>query len=362
VPAAVASLASRGEFLSAYTPYQSEVSQGTLQAMFEFQSMTAALTGMEVVNAGHYDGASALAEEVLMALKRDPSKRRVLIPAGLHPEYRAVLDTYLAPHDCILESYGGTPAAAAAGNGGDLAALIALYPDFFGVIPDLKGAAEAAHEKGGLFIIHADPVMLGLLKSPGAWGADLVSAEGQSLGNDLNYGGPFLGIMAATGALMRRLPGRIAGETRDTEDRRGFVLTLSAREQHIRREKAVSNICSNQGLAALRACVYLALMGRTGLRELARLCWNRSHYGARQLAAIPGCSVETGVFFKEFTVTLPGDAEELTEKLGAKKIIPGLPLSRYYPERGNELLVCITEMNSRKDIDALAGAVREAYS
>jgi glycine dehydrogenase subunit 1 len=361
VPAAVASLASRGEYLTAYTPYQSEVSQGTLQTIFEYQSMIGALTGMEVVNAGHYDGASALAEGALMALRMDASKRRVLIPAALHPEYRAVLESYLAPHDCVLETYSGSPAAAAEKGGEDLAALIALYPDFFGTIPDLAGAAEAVHHKGGLFIIHADPIMLGLLKSPGAWGADLVSAEGQSLGNDLNYGGPFLGIMAASAALMRRLPGRIVGETEDLDKRRGFVLTLTAREQHIRREKAVSNICSNQGLAALRACIYLALMGKNGLRELARLCWHRSHYGARQIAAIPGCRVESGVFFKEFTVTLPGDAEELAEKLGAKKIIPGLPLSRYYPGRRNELLVCITEMNSKKDIDTLAGAIREAY-
>jgi glycine dehydrogenase subunit 1 len=356
IPSAVASLASRGEFVTAYTPYQSEVSQGTLQAIFEYQSMIAGLCGMEVANAGHYDGAAALAEAVLMALKNDTSKRRVLIPSGIHPEYRAVLDTYLAARDCVVESYSGNPAGAVSGQG--IAALVAYYPDFFGTIPDLSGAVEAVHREGGLFIVHADPIMLGLLKSPGAWGADIVSAEGQSLGNDLNYGGPFLGIMAASQALMRRLPGRIAGEAHDAENRRGFVLTLSAREQHIRREKAVSNICSNQGLAALRACIYLALMGRTGLKETASLCWHRCHYAAKEISLIPGCSVKPGNFFKEFTVRLPCPASGLAEKLAGEHIIGGLPLSRYFPERENELLVCVTEMNSKNDIDTLVSAVR----
>ncbi|MDR1177676.1 MAG: aminomethyl-transferring glycine dehydrogenase subunit GcvPA [Spirochaetaceae bacterium] len=356
VPSAVAGLASRGEYVTAYTPYQSEVSQGTLQAIFEYQSLIAGLTGMEVANAGHYDGAAALAEAVLMALKSDTSKRRVLLPSGIHPEYRAVLDTYLAARDCEVESYSGSPAEAASGTG--LAALVACYPDFFGNIPDLSEVAQAVHRAGGLFIVHADPIMLGLLKSPGSWGADIVSAEGQSLGNDLNYGGPFLGIMASSAALMRRLPGRIAGEARDAENRRGFVLTLTAREQHIRREKAVSNICSNQGLAALRACVYLALMGKNGLEETARLCWHRAHYAAKEIALIPGCSIRPGNFFKEFTVTLPCPAAGLAEKLAGENIVPGLPLSRYFPEKENELLVCVTEMNSRRDIDTLVGAVR----
>jgi glycine dehydrogenase subunit 1 len=363
VPSAAASLASRGEYLTAYTPYQSEVSQGSLQAMFEYQSMIAGLTGMEVVNAGHYDGASALAEAALMALKNDPSKRRVLVPSGIHPEYRAVLDTYLAARDCTLESYSGNPGEALSGAAsGGLAALIAFYPDFFGIIPDLEGAAEAAHREGALFIVHADPIMLGLLRSPGGFGADIVTAEGQSLGNDLNYGGPFLGVMAASAALMRRLPGRIAGEARDVEMRRGFVLTLTAREQHIRREKAVSNICSNQGLVALRACIYLALMGKNGLREAASLCWNRAHYAAGELAKIPGCSIRPGNFFKEFTAVLPCPAADLAEKLAAEKIIPGLPLSRYFPEKENELLICVTEMNSKRDIDTLVNAVRRALS
>jgi glycine dehydrogenase subunit 1 len=358
IPAAVDAIASRGEFLTAYTPYQNEVSQGTLQAIFEYQSMIASLTGMEAVNAGHYDGATALAEAVLMALKNSGGPRLVLLPAGLHPEYREVLDTYLGAFEPAVETYTGAPAEAAGRLGGDaLACLVAAYPDFFGLIPDLRGCADAVHARGGLFIVHADPIMLGLLKSPGEYGADVVTAEGQSLGNDLNYGGPFLGIMGTKEAFMRKLPGRIVGEARDAGGRRGFTLTLAAREQHIRREKAVSNICSNQGLMSLRACVYLALMGKRGLRGAAELCWHKSHYAAAKLAALPGCSVAAGTFFKEFTVKLPIDAEEAARALMEQNIVPGLPLSRYFPGRRRELLVCVTEKNSRSDIDALAEAL-----
>jgi glycine dehydrogenase subunit 1 len=360
IPAAVGALASRGEFLTAYTPYQSEVSQGTLQSIFEYQSMIAELTGMEVVNAGHYDGATALAEAVLLALRHSPGRRRVLLPEGLHPEYRAVLDTYLAAFEPLTETYTGSPVLAAEAAGDGLSCLVATYPDFFGRIPDLTGAAAAIHGKGGLFIVQADPIMLGLFKSPGAYGADVVSAEGQCLGNDLNYGGPFLGVMAVSAPLMRKIPGRIVGEAWDHQGRRGFVLTLAAREQHIRREKAASNICSNQGLAALRACIYLALLGKAGLREAAELCWHKSHYVAGLLSALPGCSVAAGPFFKEFVLTLPRDAEEIAEKLYHQNIVPGLPLSRYFPDRPRELLVCVTEKNSREDMDALAHALGEA--
>jgi glycine dehydrogenase subunit 1 len=360
IPAAVGALASRGEWVTSYTPYQSEVSQGTLQAIFEYQSMIAELTGMDVANAGHYDGATALAEAILMALRNNEGRRRVLLPASLHPEYRAVLDTYLRAFSPLVETYTGPPAAASYGD--DLACLVSAYPDFFGHIPDLEGAAESVHARGGLFIVHADPIMLGLLKSPGQAGADVVTAEGQSLGNDLNYGGPFLGIMAVTAALMRRLPGRIAGEARDAQGRRGFLLTLAAREQHIRREKAVSNICSNQGLVMLRACIYLSLMGKWGLRRAAELCWHKSHYAADRIAALRGFSLPEAPFFKEFTVTLPGKAEALTETLYQKGIVPGLPLSRYFPDREHELLVCVTEKNSRRDIDELVKALEEVYT
>ncbi|MDR2798385.1 MAG: aminomethyl-transferring glycine dehydrogenase subunit GcvPA [Treponema sp.] len=362
IPAAVGALASRSEFTTAYTPYQSEVSQGTLQSIFEYQSMIAELTGMEVVNAGHYDGATALAEGVLMALKNNQGRKRVLLPSGLHPEYRLVLDTYLGAFEPVIETYTGSPAvAASAGSSHDLACLVSCYPDFFGCIPDLEGAAPAIHNRGGIFIVHGDPIMWGLFKSPGSFGADLVTAEGQSLGNELNYGGPFLGIMAASRELMRRIPGRIAGEARDSQGRRGYVLTLSAREQHIRREKAVSNICSNQGLAMLRACIYLALTGKQGLRAIGELCWHKSHYAAAQIAGLKGFQVAAGAFFKEFLVTLPGNAEEAAEKLFQNRIVPGLPLSRYYPDRPKELLVCVTEKNTREDIDALVRALEEVY-
>jgi glycine dehydrogenase subunit 1 len=359
IPAAVSALASRGEFLTAYTPYQAEVSQGTLQAIFEFQSMIAGLTGMEVATAGHYDGAAALAEAVLLALREGGGRRRILLPCGIHPEYRAVLDTYLSPFDPVFETYTSSPAAAAL-TGEDPACLIAAYPGFFGTLPDLDGAADAVHKRGGLFIVHADPLMLGLFKHPGAYGADLVTAEGQSLGNDLNYGGPFLGIMAATAGLMRKIPGRIAGEARDAQGRRGYLLTLAAREQHIRRERAVSNICSNQGLAMLRTCIYLTLMGKRGLRQAAELCWHKSHYAAASLACkglkVP--ALEKGeIFFKEFTIVLPGNAETAAEDLWEQGIVPGLPLSRYFPDRSAELLICVTEKNTKADIDALVNAL-----
>ncbi|MDR2370616.1 MAG: aminomethyl-transferring glycine dehydrogenase subunit GcvPA, partial [Treponema sp.] len=269
IPAAVGALAGRGEFLTAYTPYQAEVSQGTLQAIFEYQSMIAELFGVDVVNAGHYDGATALAEAVVLALKNSGPGATVLLPEDLHPEYREVLAAYLGAYNPRIETYTGNPASDRTFGPAGLACLVAAYPGFSGAVPDLSGAAAAAHGAGGLFIVHADPVMLGLLKSPGEFGADIVTAEGQSLGNDMNYGGPFLGIMGVKRDLMRKIPGRIAGEARDARGRRGFVLTLSAREQHIRREKAVSNICSNQGLSMLRSCIYLALMGKAGLKAAA---------------------------------------------------------------------------------------------
>ena len=373
IPAAVGALASRGEFLTSYTPYQSEASQGTLQTIFEYQTMISSLLGMDVINAGHYDGATALAEAVIIALKQKNGieKQRILIPASLHPEYKEVFNTYLATYNPIIESYTGSPEAAAktGKSGGETACLVAAYPDFFGTIPNLDGAADAIHAAGGLFIVHADPIMLGLFKNPGEYGADIVTAEGQNLGNDMNYGGPLLGIMGVTKDLMRKIPGRIAGETKDPSGKRGFVLTLSAREQHIRRERAVSNICSNQGHTMLRSCIYLSLMGKEGLKQAAELCWHRSHYAAAKIAALPGFTVaaesggQKGNFFKEFTVKLPEGktADAVCEALAAKKTVPGLSLSRYFPERKNELLICVTENNSRASIDSLISALGELF-
>lgn len=358
IPSVVSALASRGEFLTAYTPYQPEVSQGTLQAIFEYQSMAAELFGMAVVNASHYDGATALAEAVLMAIRIDEAKSTVLVPEDLHPEYKFVLKTYLSSFHASIVEYKGDPEKAPVDAG--TACLIAGYPCFSGQVYQLSKAASLAHDAGALFIVHADPLMCAILESPGAQGADIVVAEGQSLGNPMNFGGPYLGMMGVTEKLMRKMPGRIVGEAKDHEGRRGFVLTLTAREQHIRREKAVSNICSNQGLTMLQTCIYLATMGSSGLAAVARLSWDKAHYAAAEIAKIPGFSVKSGEFFKEFLVSLPMDAQTVYDKLAKKKIVPGLPLSKYYPERTSELLVCVTELNSKSQIDELVKALREA--
>jgi glycine dehydrogenase subunit 1 len=322
---------------------------------------------MDVSNAGHYDGATALAEAVLMALHAAKNgSKRVLVPGGLHPEYLAVLRTYLAPAGGVIEVYDTqSPLPLVGGAGGGCAAVIACYPDFFGAVPspaELSALADAAHAAGGLCIVHTDPIMLGLFKTPGELGADIVTAEGQCLGNDLNYGGPGLGIMAVRESLMRRIPGRIAGAACDAAGRRGFVLTLAAREQHIRREKAVSNICSNQGLAMLRAAIYLSLLCKNGLQSVARLCWDKSHYAAELLGKIPGCSVPTSPFFREFVLTLPkgANAEKISEKLFKKGIVAGLPLSRYYPDRPDELLIAVTERNSKAEIERFAQVLHDA--
>jgi glycine dehydrogenase subunit 1 len=357
IPAVVPAIASRGEFLTAYTPYQPEVSQGTLQAIFEYQSMAAALLGVDVVNASHYDGATALAEAVLMAHHNAPSRARVLIPAALHPEFKDVIRTYLAASPAKIEEYSGDPALAALSE--DVFALVAAYPEFEGELYDLAPAAAKAHSAGALFVVQADPIMCGLFKSPGSLGADIVVAEGQSLGNPMNFGGPFLGMMGATSKLVRKMPGRIVGEAHDHEGRKGYVLTLSAREQHIRREKAVSNICSNQGLTMLQACVYLAAMGKTGLKTVARLCWDKSHYAAELIGRVPGFRVENKTFFKEFRVATPIPAAEIADKLSRRCIVPGLPISRYYPERKNELLVCVTETCTKSQIELLATSLKE---
>jgi glycine dehydrogenase subunit 1 len=357
IPAVVPAIASRGEFLTAYTPYQPEVSQGTLQAIYEYQSMAAALLGVEVVNASHYDGATALAEAVLMAYNSSPSRTRVLLPVALHPEYKEVIRTYLSAFPAEIEEYRGEPASAAVDE--RVCCLVAAYPDFDGEIRDLSAAAETAHAKGALLVVHADPIMCALLKSPGELGADVVAAEGQCLGNPMNFGGPYLGMLGTSAKLVRKIPGRLAGEARDGSGRRGFVLTLTAREQHIRREKAVSNICSNQGLAMLQACVHMAAMGKTGMRAAAELCWNKAHYAASRIASLPGFKVLPRTFFKEFAVATPIPAEEIATKLSRRGVVPGLPISRYYPERKHELLVCVTEMCTAAQIDLLAESLSE---
>lgn len=358
IPSLVPALAGRGEFLTSYTPYQPEVSQGTLQAIFEYQSMASKLLGVPVVNASHYDGATALAEAILMAWKAKEGRSRVLIPSDLHPEYARVIDTYLTSFDIELVSYEGDPASAEVDD--RTAALVIAYPAFSGEIYPVAPAAARAHEHGALCIMQADPVMCAILQSPGEQGADIVTAEGQGLGNPLNFGGPYLGMMGTTEALMRRMPGRIVGQTKDRNGKRGFVLTLSTREQHIRREKAVSNICSNQGLSMLQTCIYLAAMGKQGLTHVARQSYDKAHYAAELIGRIPGFSIRTRRFFREFTVATPVPAALLVEKLKARNIMPGLALSHYWPERTHELLICVTEVNTRAQIEKLAAALGEA--
>ena len=367
IPAVVPALATRAEFLTAYTPYQPEVSQGTLQAIFEYQSMAASLLGVDVVNASHYDGATALAEGALMAYNaagglRDGgrSRDRLILCADLHPEYMDVIRSYFSAFPVRIEEFDLAPEGAAARADATTFCVAAPYPGFSGRLGDISAAAAAAHAAGALLAVHADPIMCGLLKSPGELGADIVAAEGQCLGSPMSFGGPFLGVLGATSALVRKMPGRLVGQARDSSGRRGYVLTLTAREQHIRREKAVSNICSNQGLSMLLACVYLAAMGRTGLRAVAELCWNKAHYAASLIARLPGFAVEKGEFFKEFTVRTPIPAEEIAGRLSRRGVVPGLPLSRYYPERPYELLTCVTEMCTRAQIELLARSLEEA--
>jgi glycine dehydrogenase subunit 1 len=368
VPATVDHLVQRSEFLTSYTPYQPEISQGTLQALFEYQTQLARLTGMDVANASMYDGASATAEAVLMA-HRVTRRRKAIVSGGIHPHYRAVIET--------LSHYGGAAVAAMPPDptsSEDIAGLIdehtscvvVQYPSFYGGIRDLAPIAAAAHAKGALLVVAiAEVVALGLVTSPGEMDADIVAGEGQSLGNALNFGGPSLGIFAAREKYVRQMPGRLVGETIDAAGRRGFVLTLSTREQHIRREKATSNICTNSGLCALAFSIHMTLLGESGLRRLAEL----NHAGACDLAdrlgAIPGVDVLTPAFFNEFTVRLPDDAAAIVEKLVDKRILAGVPASRLElgrDELRNLLIVACTETTTEEDRKAFANALKETLA
>ncbi len=358
----------RGEFLTAYTPYQPEVSQGTLQAIFEYQSMICALTGMEVANASHYDGATSLAEAAIMALNAHRGKRtRMVICSGVHPEYRRVVHTYT--QGMGVEIVGDTACYV------DVDRLIALidentamvavqYPDFFGQVHDVKRVIDAAREKGALSCIVADPIALGMLKPPGQLGADIVVAEGQSLGIPISFGGPYLGIFATREMHVRKMAGRLVGETVDAQGRRGYVLTLATREQHIRRERATSNICTNQGLIALAAAVYLSLMGKQGLRKVAELCYHKSHYAAREIDKLDGFRVDWGKpFIKEFVVECPRPVAEINAYLLEQHgIIGGYDLHKDYVDRPNQMLIAVTEMNTKEQIDRLVVALKEVAS
>ena len=361
LPAALDGLISRYEFLTAYTPYQAEISQGTLQAIFEFQTMVCQLTGMDVANGSLYDGATAVAEAVLMSLRVSRTRRRVVVAGSLNPLYRDVMRTYLSNLEIVLDEVpcgaGGTvDPGALVGQLEDASCLVVQHPNFFGRLEDLAGLTEAAHQAGAhLVAAVSEPVSLGLLTPAGDFGVDLVAGNGASFGNPLSFGGPGLGFIACRQKMVRSLPGRLAGQTVDQQGRTGYVLTLSTREQHIRRAKATSNICTNQALCATAATIFMSLMGQGGARELARQNALKAHYARGRLSAIPGVEdLFPGPCFNEFVLRLPADAGKAAEALLEEKILAGLPLGRFYPDLNDAMLFCVTEVNSRESIDRLA--------
>jgi len=366
IPAVVGAIASRGEFFTAYTPYQAEVSQGTLQVIYEFQSLIARLTGMEVANASLYDGSTALAEAALVA-HNHTGRSRLLVSEALHPEYREVLNTYLGGgRGVVLEGIptkAGTtdPAQVKSRLGPDVAALIIQNPNVYGLVEDGPALASTIQGSGAAFIVAVlEPVSLGVLKRPGEYGADLVAGEGQSLGSPLGFGGPGLGLLGTRKAFLRKIPGRLVGRTTDAAGRRGFVMTLQAREQHIRREKALSNICSNEALLALAAAVHLSALGPRGLRQVAETCAARARYLRKRILALPGCSPSFGEgFFNEVAVELPLAADEVNARLLDRGIVGGYPLCRVEPDRLRSMLFCATELTTPADIDALVAALEE---
>jgi glycine dehydrogenase subunit 1 len=366
IPAAVDSILRRGEFYTAYTPYQPEISQGTLQAIFEYQSLITALTGMEVSNASHYDGATAVAEAVNMAYANFRGKRtKVLISPALHPQTIETIKTYtsgsnIALTACEMDPFS-SPEKLIPLIDNQTALVVVQYPDFFGRIYDHHSLAEAAHQAGALFAVAINPIALGLLTPPGQFGADIVTGEGQPLGIPLSYGGPYLGLFATKTEYVRKMAGRLVGETVDNRGQRAYVLTLTAREQHIRREKATSNICTNQGLMALASAVYLSLLGKHGLKKVAELCYHKAHYTAELISKVKGFQVMADQpFFNEFVVQCPKPAKEINSGLLEYGILGGFDLGEAYgPTMEPLLLVAVTEMNSREDIETLAEAMTE---
>lgn len=365
IPAGVDSILRRGEYYTAYTPYQPEISQGTLQAIFEYQSLIVALTGMEVSNASHYDGATALAEAVNMsrAIHRG-ARNKIILSPGIHPQYREVVHTYEDGGDL---QFIGEDLDLSAGPD----ALIDLidehtglvcvaYPDFFGRVYDYTKLAEAAHAKGALLAVSVNPTALGLLKPPGEMGADIVTGEGQPLGIPLSFGGPYLGILTTRNQYVRQIAGRLVGETVDSRGQRGFVLTLSTREQHIKREKASSNICTNQGLMMLAATTYMSLLGKSGLRQVAESCYHKAHYAAAEIAKLKGFSLKfKDAFFHEFVIECPIPAAELNQHLLELGIVGGYDLGTEYPGIQNCMLLTVTELNSKEEIDYLVETLAE---
>jgi len=363
-PAIINHLVLRGEFLTPYTPYQPEVSQGTLQALYEYQSLVCLLTAMEVSNASMYEGASATAEAVLMA-QRVTGRNKVVVARAVHPEYRTVTRTYASQQGISFREVAFTEAGVTdltqvrKALGDQVACLVVQSPNFFGGIEDLPQLAEAAHAVGALLVVAvAEPVALGLLKPPGECGADIVTAEGAGLGTGLNYGGPAVGFFATRERFIRHMPGRLVGQTVDREGRTGYVLTLATREQHIRREKATSNICTSESLIANMSGMYMVTMGPQGLREVALLNLRKAAYAKEQLAKVRGFSLRfTGPTFNEFVLRTKKKPGEVLKGLLKRQIIGGLDLGRFYPELKDCLLVCVTEQKSRSEIDALAKAL-----
>jgi len=363
IPSSLNALAMRSEFATAYTPYQPEVAQGTLTAIFEFQSLIAELTGCEVANASLYDGATAAVEAVLMA-RTQTGRARVVAAGAIHPNVLEVLNTYLDGRDLTrVGERGGqvAPEDLTAALGPDVACVLYQHPNFFGLLESPAAIHQLAHAAGALAIAYCDPIALALLEPPGATGADIVVGEGQSLGNPPSFGGPLLGFFACRMSLVRRMPGRLAAETVDRHGRRGFVLTLQTREQHIRREKATSNICTNQGLLALRATIYMGLMGKEGMREVAELCVQKTHHAARLAAAIPGYRLaHDGPFFREFVLECPVEAALIARAGIERGILPGVDLRRFRPEWKSRLLVAVTEQRSAAEIERWADVLRSA--
>jgi glycine dehydrogenase subunit 1 len=366
IPAVVDAVASRSEFYTAYTPYQAEASQGSLQAFFEYQTLICQLTGLDVANASLYEGGSAVAESVMMAMSIHPKRTKVVIAESVHPEYRQTLVTYAANLPLQV-----VPLATPQGflNPDDLKralddqtlCVIVQHPNFFGFLEEAEAIGKLCKERGALYVVSFDPISLGLLKRPGQYGADIAVAEGQSLGNPMVYGGPYLGIMACREEFVRKIPGRLVGQTIDRHGKRCWVLTLQTREQHIRREKATSNICTNQGLFALRAAVYLTALGPQGLRETAALCLRKAHYLADELKKVAGVEMPFAhPFFKEFTVNVPGDVMAVIERMLKTGYHAGLPTGRWYRAQQQGLTIAVTEKRTRQELDGYVAALKAA--
>jgi glycine cleavage system P protein (glycine dehydrogenase) subunit 1 len=365
IPAVVDAVASRSEYYTAYTPYQAEASQGSLQAFFEYQTLICQLTGLDVANASLYEGGSAVAESVLMAMSIHPKRTKVLIAESVHPEYRQTLATYAANLPLQIVT---VPTPRGFLDPDDLKkqlddqtlCVIVQHPNFFGCLEEAEALGRLAKASGALYVVSFDPISLGLLKRPGHYGADIAVAEGQCLGNPMVYGGPYLGIMACRAEFVRKMPGRLVGQTTDRRGARCWVLTLQTREQHIRREKATSNICTNQGLFALRAAVYLAALGPQGLRETAELCLQKAHYLAEELKKVGAAPAFARPFFKEFTVKTPGDTAALLERLRQAGYLAGLPLAPWHRQHASCVTIAVTEKRTRREMDDLVTAWRAA--